>query len=463
MYLGAGGTQTQDSAFVLPTTLLDLLSNVLVLDQVLTHLSFSSIFALSRANKSFREFILHTPRIFRYVDLSRCRGTYVPPTVTAIDSGGHSWRAERMDENLTEDEFLSGPIRGAFSKLSRISVLKSIHVLVLDGLASVTLELVSDIITDSSYDIRILSLIGCANLNQRKLQQLLCYVCRPGRPDDSPRLKGLYYFGTREQWRRKETILLPSLALTGVTSVDGAQLGGLPRYPQVTPSGFSDPWYAPTGRVIAEGFAQRSSWEDTLQFCKGLISFDAVLCTHMHNDMAPFLHDASADYLAKHKPAITPLASIALGSRGCAGCGRAPEGAPIWGKSNMLEFPLLRPPPMSGQIIDAVRPPSEGGSSQARRLIVSCSWCLANRHCENCHRWWCGACYNPQKKTARRKQIENLIEFTDLSYLPAREEFRGDGKNERGTANNVKVLNGLCVEHCLVGEMMAAGSGGMWG
>ena len=450
----------------LPLSLLDLLSNTLIFDIVIPQLSLLSIFALSRTAKPYRSFVQQNPRFFRHVDLSRCRGAYIPPSLTRVDSGGHSWRSQRMDEHLTEDDIYSGPLRGVLSKLSKTVSLKYVHVLVLDGMASVTSDLVSEILMDSKYDVWILSVIGCVNLNPRKLQQLLCYLCRPSRPEGGPRLKGLYCFGTEKRPNRKALMSIGSSTFTGVTSSEGAQLGGQPVSLQSSDSASSDPWYAHTGRVLSDGFAQRSPWEETLQVCKGIIAFDAVLCTHMHQDMKPFLHHASSEYLAEYKPTVAPLASVALGPGGCAACHRAPRGAPVWGESDIMEFPLLSPPPASGRIADAVRPPPVSKSNREttpqQRLIVSCTWCLTNRHCESCHRWWCGSCYNTGKST-KIQQLETFVSLTGL-YLPQGHELETEGTPGQGKWGNIKVFNGLCVKNCLVGEMMAgAGSGGMWG
>jgi hypothetical protein len=468
MYLEVGHEehQTPQHSSELPLTLLDLLSNTLIFDNVIPRLSLSSIFALSRSAKPYRSFVQQNPRFFRYVELSCCQGAYIPPSLTRMDSGGHYWRSERMDEHLTEDDIYSGPLRGVLSMLARTVPLKCVHVLVLDGMASVTSDLVSEMLLDGKYDVWILSVIGCVNLNPRKLQQLLCYICRPSRPEGSPRLKGLYYFGTETQSRGKSLMSIEPMMYTGVTSSEGAQLGCQPLSVQPSTSNFSNPWYAPTGRVFSDGFAQRSPWEETLQVCKGIIAFDAVLCTHMHTEMAPFLHHASGEYLAQYKPTVAPLASVALGPSGCAGCGQASRSAPVWGETDIMEFPLLRPPPASGQIADAVRPPplskSDRETSFGQRLIVSCTWCLTNRHCERCHRWWCGSCYNTNKST-KAQQLETFVSLTGL-YLPQGHELEADGAPGQGKRGNIKVFNRLCVENCLVGEMMAgAGSGGMWG
>lgn len=249
----------------------------------------------------------------------------------------------------------------------------------------------------------------------------------------------------------------------GVTLSEGAQLGTSPfTSAQISPDTV-DPWYTAAGQVISKGHGKRTPWEETLQTCHGIISFDAVLCTHMHADMEPVLHAASRDYLMQNKPGIPPMATFSLGSSGCASCGRHARGAPVWGQSDVHEFPLLWPPPASGKLVDAVRPMpriASDGRPAKQRLNVSCTWCLTNRHCDNCHRWWCGDCYNPDR-TKKLDDLERLSQ-AGMMYLPSLEELcTGEGEDD---GDRIKVFNGLCVENCLVSEWMAgAGGGGMWG
>ena len=452
---------------ILSASLLYLLSNILVLDGVVQLLSLSSIFALSKTSKSLRSLILKTPHVFRYLDLSRCRGAYVSSSVTRIDSGGHSWRAQRMDENLSEDEFYAGPLRGVLGKLGRMFVLKDVQVLVLDGLGSVTVDLVSELAMNDDYNVRILSVIGCVNLNQHRLRQLMEYLCRPGRPEGAPRLKGLYNFGRGGHQSFLQSCLR-SNTCNGVTCSEGAQLGSLPT--SVGRSSHSiSPWYAPAGLALQVGLEKRNHWQETLQYCSGIIAFDAVLCTHMHAAVAPFWSDEIRNQLAEREATAPPIAAFALGPAGCAGCGRAPEGAPVWNESELKEFPLLTPPPHTGRIEDAVRPPTlrtrKGSGPQKQRLIVSCKWCLIGRHCENCHRWWCGECYDP-KNPKSSNQLSRALASAEAMHPPARQEldaWYGAAAQEGGTGGRIKVYNGLCVDYCLVGEMMAgAGSNGMW-
>ena len=440
-----------NTSVYLPQTLLEFLSNSIIFNNLLPYLPLSSIFRLSHTSHAFRNLLLDTPDTFRYVDLSKCRGAYVP-FMAKIDSGGRSWRAERMDEALTEDDIYAGPLRGVLSRLQRMQTLISVQTLVLDGLASITNDLINDIVTSRDYNVRLLSVRRCLNVNQSKLQQLLSYICRPTRPKGTPRLQGIYLF-------TDQIPHLPSIDKIGVTMTDGAQLGAVPTE-KSSLLNRAESWYAPNGRILQQGHKQRSSWEETLQICKGILWFDAVPCTHMHAAMANGLHEHPRREELRGKPGVSTIATIALGPDGCTGCGRAPEGAPVWGENDMSDFPLLWPPPYTGKLVDAVRPPVRYDittGEPCQRLIVACSWCMDNRHCESCHKWWCSDCYNPKQNTGFQT-LEHLREVGMDMYLSGRELL---GVNP---GNNIKVLNDLCVENCLYGEEMAgAGSGGMWG
>jgi len=446
----------QTSIGQLPTALIDLLCNPIIADKLLQYSRLSSILRLSRTARVYHDWVFHTPKVFQYLDLTRAKGAYTPP-IAPIDNGGHSWRAERMDENLTEDEFYAGPLRSVLNRLSRSHILQDVQVLVLDRLASVTHELLHEITTDDKYNVRLLSIRQCPNVNEARLRHLLTYLCRPSRPEGTPRLQGLYFFTDPACDR---SIDAKTNIHDGITTVDGAALGLLPS--DKAQDYGSQHWYAPSGRVTSIGAEARSAWEETLQSCNGVISFDAILCTAMHEHMAACLHEASRDFLATSKPGVSTIATIALGPGGCSGCGQAPEATPVWGQDHMSKFPLLSPPPHSGKLLDATRPPGAVifGSSQPPRLIVSCKWCLVNRHCDSCNRWWCADCYDP-KESSKLRDLEALSS-AGLDYLPAQEELQTfDRDGSKG--DSIKVFNGFCVENCLVGEMMAgAGSYGMW-
>lgn len=303
--------------------------------------------------------------------------------------------------------------------------------LILDQLAAVTNDLLHEVVTSADYNVRLLSIRKCPNVNQYKLQQLLQYVCRPGRTEGTPRLRGLYYF--TDPLQTTSSNIAP-----GVTESDGAQLGAVPTSKTVAATGY----YAPSGRVVHVSQTDAAFWAQTISACKGIIWFDAVLCTHMHAEMDSVV----SDLIREQRPTTPTLATIALGTSGCTGCGRGPLEGPIWGQNNYDEFPLLWPPASTGNIVDATRPPL--GSPNCQRLIVSCQWCIDSRHCDSCHRWWCADCYNPRK--------DKTLNDVDNLHMKASEL---DSK-----ATSIKVHDGFCVEHCLRGELMAgAGEGGMWG
>src|SRR5579871_1043850 len=138
-----------------PPNLLSLLTTSLVLRQTAPYLSVSAIYALATTCKAFHHLVFTSPEFFRYLDLSPIKAAMIdmPP----IDTGGINWRAERMDEALTEDEFYSGPIRGIFSNLARRDVLRSVNTMVLDGLA-VPADVVREIVIEERYNVRILSI-----------------------------------------------------------------------------------------------------------------------------------------------------------------------------------------------------------------------------------------------------------------------------------------------------------------
>ena len=436
---------SMEESQLLPHTLLDLLSISCILNSIVPYLPLSSIFTLTRTSKSFRDLVLSSPDVFRYIDLSSCRGAYIP-WISRIDTGGNTWRAQRMDENLTEDEFYAGPLRYVLGRLRRTQILKCVQSLVLDGLASVTSDLLHEIVTSPDYNVRLLSIRRCVNVNEAKLQQLLTYICRPSRPEGTPRLQGVYFF--TDPIRH-----LPSKQNLGVTTTEGAQIGAAP-LEKATATTMSDYWYAPLGQLLVRGHKVPTSWEQTLNTCKGIIWFDAILCTHMHADMESVAH--------KDSPEFSAMATIALGPEGCSGCGSGPKDVPVWGQSDLKEFPLLWPPPHSSKLIDAVRPPprqpAQDGKPRPQRLIVSCSWCMDNRHCESCHRWWCADCYD-LKRNKNFQTLEHLREAGVDEYLSGRELSITQHLDQ-----TMKVFNGLCVSNCLVGEWMAgAGGGGMWG
>lgn len=428
----------------LPTSLIDLLANDLILRQTAPYLPPRSIRTLSGTCQALRELIFAKSDVWRYLDLSKTRSAIIDSS--PIDVGGVSWRAERMDESLTEDDFYAGPLRGIFNELRRRHVLSWVQTLVLDGL-SVPADLFREIVSEDRYSVRVLSIREARNQNQSKLQQVLRYLVRPTRPEGTPRLKALYFFGPKDGVKSitYKTRGGDGIRDSGITSSEGAQIGAEwnERSSSALNSTLCDEetkWYASTGRSLRR---PQSDWPDTLQVCRGLIAFDAVLCRGPRHDITKV---DSKDFL---QPTI---ATVALGPHGCEICQYCPEGPAVFGETPESSLPLLGPPPLHASTVRAAQLPEHNRQSPFPRLILRCEDCLRGRWCEQCNRWWCESCY---EEPISRTNAQN----------GAHPEINGWTAPQAGEmAPTVKVYSKLCIEHCLVGEMMSgAGSNGMWG
>jgi hypothetical protein len=378
-----------------------------------------------------------------------------------IDAGGISWRAERMDEALTEDDFYSGPLRGIFSKLNTKVILRFVHTLVLDGLP-VPADLVREIIAEDRFDVRVLSLRECKHLNHTKLQQVLRYAVRTGRPHGSPKLRALYVFGLKDSppSKAKPPSATAQERPSGVLASEGAQIGSewnsrsSATLSDSLPSDDQQRWYDCTGRALTR---TTSAWADTLQACQGIIAFDAALCRGPRHDITI---TPGKDFLP---PAI---AGVALGPKGCETCGTCPEGLAVFGQSDDTTLPLLAPPPTHSSTVRAAqRPETTNGTFPP--LLARCEDCIRGRWCERCNRWWCENCYKePVSRIADAPLPPTpMIPASLRSQVHVRSVEWG-GPAASGTATSqgapIKVYSKLCVEHCLVGEMMMSADG-FWG
>jgi hypothetical protein len=442
--------------------LLNLLSNDLVLRQTAPYLPPSALLSLSSTNKSFQAFIHTRASAWRHLDLSSVKSAIID--TSPIDAGGISWRAERMDESLTEDDFYSGPLRGIFSKLQSKTVLQYVHTLILDGL-SVPADLVREIIAEDRFNVRILSLRDCKHLNQTKLQQVLRYAVRPGRPDGSPKLRGLYVFGHKDLPRLpqpKAVITTTALqAPRGVLASEGAQIGSewnsrsTAAINASLPSDDEKRWYGCSGRALTR---TTSAWADVIHACQGIIAFDAVLCRGPRHDITL---TTGGDFLP---PAI---AGVALGPHGCETCGTCPESPAAFGQSDGSALPLLAPPPTHSSTIRAAQRPSAIATSTSRTfppLLIRCEDCLRNRWCERCNRWWCEPCYTePISRTAAAPPPPAPMVPASLLSGATVQSVEWGGPPASGPAVSqdapIKVHYNFCVEHCFVGEMMMSADG----
>lgn len=439
----------------LPTTLADLLSNTLVLRQTAPYLPVASVYALAAASKALHRIVHHSPEAFRYLDLSSVKSLAVP--YEPFDAGGINWRAERMDESLTEDEFYSGPLRGVFSKLERRQLLQCVHTLVLDGL-SVPADLVREIVVGDKFNVRVLSIRDVKNLNERKLMQTLRYAVRPTRAQGTPKVKGIYFFGPRDHTPATDVSPrkpLPPTVPRGVVSSLGAQIGA--EWNQRSSDALNavlarteDKWYQSSGRLIAQ--RPPLEWAETLKACEGIIAFDAVLCRGpRHDPTKAFMSEGTVTPSSFLLPAI---ATIALGPTGCETCHSCPEGPATFGLSPSFELPLLSPLPRHSSTIRAAQMPHTIDGSLPPALFARCEDCIRGRWCERCHKWWDEDCYTGSV----------IAQRTELQQTEFVESIQTNGTIRLTPKQTIKVHMGLCVDHCLASEMMAgAGSNGMWG
>jgi hypothetical protein len=426
------------------TDLISLLSNTIIANEITPHLPTTSLLSLSATCHATRNILSEHSTKVRYLDLTPIRRLCID--TGPLDPGGTSWRAERMDEALTEDDFYGGPIRATFMTLQRRQWLSSISTLILDGL-TVTADVVREIVAEDRFSVRILSIRDCKQLNYRKLCQLLKYAVRPTRPIGTPKLRGLYLFGPKEPSPAKEVPQVgrtrsptryPDTRPSETVTTVGAQLG--PDWERRTKATLvaeqheldDDKWYHSAGRIITRPIL--NEWAETLQACEGIIHFDAVLCRGPRHQLPAPGADPSTWLI----PAV---ATVALGPDGCSKCGTCPEGPGVYGKSPAHELPLLAPPPLLSSTIRAAQMPSSAAIVRYRvpKLIARCKECLKNRWCERCHKWWCESCYSPGSwaQNQSREVLDNLI---------AGEETK--------EVEDIKVLMGICIESCLVDDWM---------
>ncbi|KAI0440596.1 hypothetical protein F4803DRAFT_463483 [Xylaria telfairii] len=387
-------TGTSDST----PSLLDLLSNTLVLYQTIPYLPISAILNIAATSRSFRHLLHTTPGVFRHLDLTRVSTAQFD--IDSIDHGGEVWRHAQVDENLTEDDFYSGPLRGIFTSLRRRDILRHVNTLVLDGL-SVTSEFLNDILVDPASRVRILSIREVKNLNERKLMQVLRFACRPSRPDDTPRLKALYYFGSRDA-----TPLPAANISAGWNQKSHHAL-------KESIEGDGEDWYGRKGRIITKPIAD--GWAETILDCREALHFDTVLCTGPRHRNSPAY---GKTHLAPVDGSPWGVATFAVG--GCASCGSAPEGFTAYGDSPSQELPLLSPIPLhSSSLKSATRPTPDG--TQRHEFVPRCLECIRERYCFSCNQWWCEACYTVPGREEMAQHV-HVVNLDDTSLLDDHEK-----------------------------------------
>jgi hypothetical protein len=349
--------------------------------------------------------------------------------------------------------------------LKRQHILQDVQVLILDGL-SVTSELISEIILDDSFNVRLLSIREVQNLNERKLMQALEYSVRPTRPDGMPRLQGLYIFGKKDvpspfkpqrlAAPNKQTARIGHARVPdGVTSVQGAQIGAQLNQRSRDALSFSlgaHTYDMDEGLPVVFAKPPMRGWAETMLACKGLVSFDAVLCTGPRHTLKSKEPGTGQLHWYEEHSLHLPAAVAKTGLLGCCSCGLAPEYAARPVNTSSDDVGLLISPPLHSSSLRAARKPLVSGSEGTTCLVARCEDCLRGRYCESCHKWWCEDCY----RTLSDQNVRPPPGLGSTAGLPGLKDVAG--------SEHLKVYMGLCVEDCLVGEMMSgAGSNGMWG
>lgn len=348
-------------------SLVDLLSNGLILDHMAPYLSVSSLLTLSSTSRFLQSMILDTPYVFRHLDLTQCRGAQIP----GVAPSGVAANVPLDDDMVTEDEFYAAPLRGIFDNLARRSILQGVRTLILDGL-SVPADLVGDIVLSDRFSVNVLSIRDCRHLNERKLMQVLQYAVRSTRSPGTPRVKGIYHFTPMESHSRSPVRSRYRAWWSSRCQSPSATPPSTKEDPatETTQSQLQNAWYRPSGQLLKHNVDEE--WARTIKKCEGIIAFDAVLCRgHGHNGPA--------------------IATVALGPQGCDGCGTCPEGPAVWGQSAPEHFPLLTPAPLhSSSIAAAKRPVSYTNENSV--LIARCTDCITDRRCHRCSKWFCSNC-----------------------------------------------------------------------
>lgn len=364
-------------------TLFDALCNSLVLRNTLPYLPVSGLVNLASTCRAFRYLVYQTPGVFRHLDLTRVKTAQPETTKDTIDNE-LVWHNVNLVDYLTEDDFYSGPLRGVFSTLRQRDLLRDVQSLILDGL-SVTAELCHEIINDASYSVRLLSIRDVKHMNEGKLRSALTYACRTSRPEGMPRLKALYFFGSKESDPDSSAAATAAAADDDVATRSATIGAGWNQKSQRALAASlqgedADAWWFRKGRMVSNPI--EGDWANCLVACQGLIAFDAVLCQGPRHRNSPA---SAGSGLGGCNPAI---AAFAVG--GCASCGKSPEGLLDAESTHPSSLPLLSPPPTLSSSVRAATQPAPGAQAFAPR----CADCLRERCCVSCNKWWCEACYH---------------------------------------------------------------------
>lgn len=329
------------------------------------------LLALSRCSRSFHALVTQSPSVWRHVDLSAA-----PSSSTALSPLGTSLRCRPA-------QLLRQP-----------HVLRDVQTLVLDGLLSVTTQLLRELLcstTTPQYRIRLLSIRRCPNLDSLQLSGLFRHLARPARERRLGELRGCYLFSDMDSTEHVRLV-------------------------QPRKGRFVD------RQSLIDNDKTEHDWVATLQACAGELAFDTRLCSgprhsqyhdHNHDDHNHdynhnnHSHHAGAHEIPAPAPASTPfpdrIACVRL-TGGCAVCHSSPEArlrrkTPGQGSGHELPPVVIAPVPLTTSSLRAACsvPGYDGDDGGARQDVLRCETCVTNRMCNKCDRWWCETCVDPDQ------------------------------------------------------------------
>ena len=407
---------------VLSCSLLDLLSNALILTHTSPYIGIRSLVSLAATSKAYKSLVYDTLHVFQHADLSR---TAFLMRITPSDL------ARFNDQEM--DEIFAQRFSTIFSILENRNVLQDVRTLILDGLYLPN-TVIEDLVCDQRHQIHLLSIRGVSNLRPRDMARILD---KSAQQRGMLSIRAIYLFGQPDMAQEILNFDDVTTRPESITASMGAQLGAGNhmaddldnfRKPLVQDPYSNSPYSVPGISHDLGNPWVKSVWPIVLEACAGLIAFDAVLCRH-DRDIFP---DCGPH-----------IATVRLS--GCDSCGTCPEGPAYPGISPANHLPLLSPPPLhSSKVEVAQRLDTEGQPYPP--LILRCRTCLKDRWCETCNAWWCESCYVIPKKRGPTKE----------DSIPS--------LSSRASSEGIKVHNGLCVSKCLMKVLLhGIGEGGMWG
>jgi len=162
------------------TSLIDVLNNSLILRHLSPYLDVDSRLKLAATSKSLQSLIYSTG-VFQYLQLSKLKLCW-----RAVFSSND--KSDEPVEQYGTDDQPSHPLYCVFDHVRRKKVLQDVRTLILDGVA-VPNRVISSILCDNEYIIRLLSLRGIRRPCIDHLASILCHLIRPERAEGTPKLK----------------------------------------------------------------------------------------------------------------------------------------------------------------------------------------------------------------------------------------------------------------------------------